>query len=71
MVFQIILRNFQVFDTVFGKIAINICYGRHHPLNWQAYALNGAEIIFNPSATVGALSEPMWGIEGMDLKLFQ
>merc|ERR1712150_6615 len=25
---------------------------------------NGAEIIFNPSATVGALSEPMWGIEG-------
>ena len=53
-----------VFDTVFGKIAINICYGRHHPLNWQAYALHGAEIIFNPSATVGALSEPMWGIEG-------
>lgn len=53
-----------VFDTAFGKIAINICYGRHHPLNWQAYALNGAEIIFNPSATVGALSEPMWAIEG-------
>jgi len=54
----------KVFDTIYGKIAINICYGRHHPLNWQAYALNGAEIIFNPSATVGALSEPMWGIEG-------
>jgi len=53
-----------VFDTEFGKIAINICYGRHHPLNWMGYALNGAEIIFNPSATVGALSEPMWGIEG-------
>ena len=27
------------------------------------YGLNGAEIVFNPSATVGALSEPMWGIE--------
>ena len=53
-----------VFDTQFGKIAINICYGRHHPLNWLGYAINGAEIIFNPSATVGALSEPMWGIEG-------
>jgi hypothetical protein len=26
-------------------------------------ALNGAEIIFNPSATVGVLSEPMWPIE--------
>ena len=53
-----------VFETNFGKIAINICYGRHHPLNWLGYAINGAEIIFNPSATVGALSEPMWGIEG-------
>jgi beta-ureidopropionase len=23
-----------VFETVFGKIAVNICYGRHHNLNW-------------------------------------
>jgi len=29
----------------------------------MAYGLNGAEIVFNPSATVGALSEPMWAIE--------
>ena len=52
-----------VFDTEFGRIAINICYGRHHPLNWMGFALNGAEVIFNPSATVGELSEPMWPIE--------
>lgn len=52
-----------VFETVYGKIAINICYGRHHPLNWLAFGLNGAEIVFNPSATVGELSEPMWPIE--------
>jgi beta-ureidopropionase len=52
-----------VFETPHGRIGINICYGRHHPLNWMGYALNGAEIIFNPSATVGALSEPMWAIE--------
>ncbi|VDM56596.1 unnamed protein product [Angiostrongylus costaricensis] len=52
-----------VFETAFGKIGINICYGRHHPQNWMMYALNGAEIIFNPSATVGGLSEPLWGIE--------
>ncbi|CAN6460097.1 unnamed protein product [Victoria cruziana] len=52
-----------VFETVFGKIAVNICYGRHHPLNWLAFGLNGAEIVFNPSATVGDLSEPMWPIE--------
>ena len=44
-----------VFDTQFGRIAINICYGRHHPLTWMMYGVNGAEIVFNPSATVGAL----------------
>jgi len=53
----------RVFATVYGKIAINICYGRHHPQNWMMYGVNGAEIVFNPSATVGGLSEPMWGIE--------
>jgi len=52
-----------VFETAYGKIAVNICYGRHHPLNWLAFGLNGAEIVFNPSATVGELSEPMWPVE--------
>lgn len=52
-----------VFKTKFGKIAINICYGRHHPLNWLMFAINGAEIVFNPSATVSGLSEPLWSIE--------
>ena len=52
-----------VFETGFGRIAINICYGRHFPTNWSMFALNGAEIIFNPSATVGDLSEPLWAIE--------
>lgn len=52
-----------VFETQFGKIATNICYGRHHPQNWMMFGLNGAEIVFNPSATVGSLSEPLWPIE--------
>eukprot|EP00887_Chlorella_sp_A99_P002625 scaffold6.g2625.t1 len=52
-----------VFETAFGRIAVNICYGRHHPLNWQGFGLNGAEIVFNPSATVGELSEPLWPVE--------
>ncbi|KAJ8668317.1 hypothetical protein QAD02_009980 [Eretmocerus hayati] len=52
-----------VFDTPYGKIAVNICYGRHHPLNWLMFGVNGAEIVFNPSATVGKLSEPLWPIE--------
>ncbi|XP_065574217.1 beta-ureidopropionase-like isoform X2 [Artemia franciscana] len=57
------LLGHPVFETVFGKIAVNICYGRHHPQNWMAYGINGAEIVFNPSATVGGLSEPLWAIE--------
>ncbi|XP_012531110.1 beta-ureidopropionase isoform X2 [Monomorium pharaonis] len=52
-----------VFDTPFARIAINICYGRHHPLNWLMFGLNGAEIVFNPSATVQGLSEHLWPIE--------
>uniref|UniRef100_D3TMN3 Beta-ureidopropionase n=1 Tax=Glossina morsitans morsitans TaxID=37546 RepID=D3TMN3_GLOMM len=52
-----------VFETDFGRIAVNICYGRHHPQNWMMFGVNGAEIVFNPSATVGSLSEPLWPIE--------
>jgi len=58
------LASKQCFCELQGAtIAVNICYGRHHPLNWMAFGLNGAEIVFNPSATVGELSEPMWPIE--------
>ena len=49
------LLEFFFFHSSAGRIAVNICYGRHHPLNWLMYAINGAEICFNPSATVGAL----------------
>ena len=52
-----------VFDTDFGKVGVNICYGRHHPLHWLSYNLNGAEIVYNPSATVNTLSEGLWPIE--------
>lgn len=52
-----------VFETAYGRIAVNICYGRHHPLNWAAFGLNGAEVVFNPCATVGGLSEPLWPLE--------
>ena len=51
----ILFRSQCVNAAVTGKIAINICYGRHHPQNWMMYGVNGAEIVFNPSATVGAL----------------
>nr|XP_023013526.1 beta-ureidopropionase-like [Leptinotarsa decemlineata] len=51
------------FQTEYGKIAVNICYGRHNPLNWIGFALNGAEIVFNPCAAIGDYNEPLWGIE--------
>jgi hypothetical protein len=42
-------------------------------LTWstQGFGLNGAEIVFNPSATVGALSEPMWGVEARNAAIAQ
>ncbi|XP_045538763.1 beta-ureidopropionase-like [Papilio machaon] len=52
-----------VFETQYGKIAVNICFGRHHALNWLMFALNGAEIVFNPSATISEFGESFWGIE--------
>lgn len=52
-----------VFETTFGKIAVNICYGRHQALNWLMFAINGAEIVFNPSATIAAFGETFWDIE--------
>lgn len=54
-----------VFATRYGKIAVNICFGRHHVLNWMMFGQNGAEIVFNPSATIAAEagSEYMWNIE--------
>lgn len=42
---------------------MSICYSRHFPQAWQCLALNGAEIILNPSATTDGLSEPLWSIE--------
>lgn len=52
-----------VFNTKFGRIAVNICYGRHHALNWLMFGLNGAEIVFNPAATISQFGESFWAIE--------
>lgn len=52
----------QVFDTTFGKIGVSICYDRHHPLNWMMFAVNGAEIVFNPAATVNMRNDRQYSI---------
>lgn len=55
--------GFPVFDLGFCKIGIYLCYDRHFPEGARALGLNGAEIVFNPSATVAGLSEYLWKLE--------
>lgn len=55
--------GYPVFDTAVGKIGIYICYDRHFPEGARVLGLNGAEIVFNPSATVAGLSEYLWKLE--------
>lgn len=55
--------GYPVFDTAFAKIGVYICYDRHFPEGARALGLAGAEIVFNPSATVAGLSEYLWKLE--------
>jgi len=55
--------GYPIFDTAVGKVGVYICYDRHFPEGWRALGLNGAEIVFNPSATHRGLSEYLWSIE--------
>lgn len=55
--------GYPVFNTRYGKVGVYICYDRHFPEGARILGLNGAEIVFNPSATVAGLSEYLWELE--------
>jgi len=55
--------GYPVFQTKYATIGVYICYDRHFPEGARALGLNGAEIVFNPSATVAGLSEYLWKLE--------
>ncbi len=55
--------GYPVFETAVGKVGVYICYDRHFPEGARALGLNGAEIVFIPSATSRGLSEYLWRIE--------
>ncbi len=55
--------GYPVFQTRYAKIGVYICYDRHFPEGARLLGLNGAEIVFNPSATVAGLSQYLWKLE--------
>jgi N-carbamoylputrescine amidase len=55
--------GYPVFQTKYAKVGVYICYDRHFPEGARALGLNGAEIVYNPSATVAGLSQYLWKLE--------
>jgi beta-ureidopropionase len=55
--------GYPTFKTRYARIGVYICYDRHFPEGARALGLHGAEIVFNPSATVAGLSQYLWKLE--------
>jgi beta-ureidopropionase len=55
--------GYPVFETSVGRVGLIICYDRHFPEIGRALGLKGAELVFNPSATVESLSKYLWELE--------
>ena len=55
--------GYPTFQTKWGKVGVYICYDRHFPEGARLLGLNGAEVVFNPSATVAGLSQYLWELE--------
>lgn len=55
--------GYPVFQTKYGKVGVYICYDRHFPEGARALGINGAEIVYNPSATTVGQSQYLWKLE--------
>jgi beta-ureidopropionase len=56
--------GYPVFDSPYGRIGIMICYDRHFPEAARALGLNGAQVVFVPTATTRrGFSRSVWEAE--------
>ena len=55
--------GYPVFETKYAKVGVYICYDRHFPEGARCLGLNGAEIVYNPSATTVGQSQYLWKLE--------
>ena len=55
--------GYPTFQTRYARVGVYICYDRHFPEGARLLGLHGAEIVFNPSATVAGTSEYLWKLE--------
>ncbi|WP_329056884.1 acyltransferase [Streptomyces sp. NBC_01453] len=55
--------GWPVFETAVGRVGVYICYDRHFPEGWRQLGLNGAQLVYNPSATSRGLSAYLWQLE--------
>ncbi len=55
--------GYPVWETSVGRLGLIICYDRHFPEVARELGLKGAELVFNPSATVESLSKYLWELE--------
>lgn len=55
--------GYPTFDLGKARIGVYLCYDRHFPEGARLLGMAGADIVFNPSATIDGLSRYLWELE--------